>query len=161
MCTRPWRNDGILPSPSNVGSLCCFAPRRPHGPGESLYRRCGVHVASCRGSGSPLCLDVAASMADYCGSSNSGLFRRCGVPHFCPHASDALARNGEFDEMFSAGCSRVAWLTTDLGASHLHPVTSLSHHVAASIACRRPRSREGSSESNLPKIGYVESWCTL
>ena len=36
-----------------------------------LARRCGVIVASCCGSGSPSGLDVVASMADCCGSSNS------------------------------------------------------------------------------------------
>ena len=44
-----------------------------------LSRRCGVLVASCCGSGSPLGLDVAASMADCCVGNNSGLARRCGV----------------------------------------------------------------------------------
>ena len=36
-------------------------------------------------------------MAESGGSSSSGLFRRCGVPYLRPHASDALALNGEFD----------------------------------------------------------------
>ena len=52
-----------------------------------LVRRCGVLVASCCGIGSPHRLDVAASMAYCCGSSNSRLFSRCGVPCLRPHGS--------------------------------------------------------------------------
>ena len=82
-------------------------------------------------------LDVAASIADCCGSSNSRLFRRCSTLYFRPHASDALVRNGEFDDMFSAGFSRVVWLTTDSGALAEPGTATVSRFI----------------ESNLPKIG--------
>ena len=113
-----------------------------------LVRRCGVLVASCCGSGSLLCLDVAASMADCCGSSNSTLFRRCGVPYLRPHASDALARN-------------VSLMTCSVQvARELRGWQRNLYHITP-----RPALRVGTAtvsrfiESHFPKIGYIEFWC--
>ena len=76
-CTR-WQVQHVLTGAvSNY--LCCTrfpASLRPAVAAGAVFcvRRCGVLVASGRGSGSPLGLGGEASTADCCGSSNSGLF---------------------------------------------------------------------------------------